>query len=81
MEKTGDFVCGMVVDARWTEFFRTLLGFPRTTISRVCREWSEKESMRKYPVSGSSVGKEIPLLMPEERREWSNWFELIKRQQ
>ncbi|MEQ2281660.1 hypothetical protein AMECASPLE_032731 [Ameca splendens] len=49
----------------------TLLG---TTISKVYREWSEKEK------SGSSVDANA-LLMPEVRGEWPDWFELIERQQ
>jgi len=31
---------------------------------------------RKYPVRGSSVGKNA-LLMPEVSGEWPDWFELI----
>jgi len=40
-------------------------------------EYGPKE--RKYPVSGSSVGKNA-LLMPEVRGEWPDRFELIERQ-
>ncbi len=45
----SDFECGMVVGTRWAglSIKKTayLLWFSRTTISRVCREWSEKEKI------------------------------------
>lgn len=36
-----------------------MLGFSLTTIPRVYRGWSEK---RRYPVSGSSLGKNVSLM-------------------
>ncbi len=72
---------GMVVGARRTGLSISqtadLLGFSHTTISRVYRERSEK---RKYPVSSSCVD-ENALLMSEVRGEWTDWLEMIERQQ
>ncbi len=78
----SDFERGMVVGARRAglSIIKTadLLGFKRTTISKVYREWYEKK--RKYPVSGSCVD-ENALLMSEVSGEWADWLETIERQQ
>ncbi len=54
-----------------------LLGFSHTTISRVTENGPKK---RKYPVSGSCVDENV-LLMSEDRGEWTDWLEMIERQQ
>ncbi len=77
----SDIECGMVVCARRADLnikkTAALLGFSRTTISRVYRERSEK---RKYPVSGSFVD-ENALLISEVRGEWAELLEMTERQQ
>ena len=68
----SDFERGLVVGARRAGLSISetadLLGFSRTTISRVYRERS------------ISLG-ENALLMPEVRGEWPDWFKMIERQQ
>ncbi len=77
----SDFERGMVVGARRTglSISKTadLLGFSHTTISRFTENGPKK---RKYQVSGSCVD-ENALLMSEVRGEWTDWLEMIERQQ
>ncbi len=82
MGKKGDlsvFERGMVVGARRAglSISKTadLLGFSRITISRVYREWLEKE---KISSERQLCGWKC---LVDVRGEWEDWLEMIERQQ
>ncbi len=83
MGKKGDlsyFECGMVVGARRAglSISKTadLLGFSRTTISRVYRELSEKE---KRSSERQLCGRKCLVDVRGQRR-MADWLEMIERQ-
>lgn len=74
----SDFKCNIFVSATQAclsvSWAADLVVF-KTTISRVYREGSKKD-LKKYPVSGSSLGEKA-LLILEVRDEWLDCFEMI----
>ncbi len=75
----SDFERGMDVVARRTDLSISktadLLGFSRITISRVYREWSEKEKIsRERQLCGRKCLVDV-------RGEWADWLEIIDREQ